>query len=62
MRESDNLPPYGAEVKKEWSYTSTPPYIFMGGRGIIDFISENFCSSLKKDIVLFCFIRKGGPG
>jgi len=59
VRESDNLPPSGAEVTKE-SYTSTRPYIFMVGRGIIDFISDNFYSSLKKDIALFYFIRNGG--
>jgi hypothetical protein len=40
VRESDNLPPSGAEVKKEWIYTSTPTYVFLTGRGIIDFISD----------------------
>jgi len=25
----DRLPQHGAEVKNEWSYTSTPLYIFM---------------------------------
>jgi len=28
-READHLPPYSVEVKNAWSYTSTPPYIFM---------------------------------
>jgi hypothetical protein len=28
-READNSPPAGAEVKKMWIYTSTPPYTFM---------------------------------
>jgi len=28
-READNLPPSSAEVKNGWSYTSSPPYIFM---------------------------------
>jgi hypothetical protein len=28
-REVDHSPPYTAEVKTAWSYTSTPPYIFM---------------------------------
>jgi len=25
--EADHLPPYDSEVKKEWSYTSTPTHI-----------------------------------
>jgi hypothetical protein len=28
-READNSPPSSAEVKKAWSYTSTPQYVFM---------------------------------
>jgi hypothetical protein len=28
-READHSPPASAEVKKMWSYTSTPPYAFM---------------------------------
>jgi hypothetical protein len=28
-READHSPPSSAEVKNEWSYTSTPRYIFM---------------------------------
>jgi hypothetical protein len=28
-REIDHSPPPGAEVKIAWSYTSTPPYVFM---------------------------------
>jgi hypothetical protein len=28
-READHSPPTGAEVKKMWIYTSTPPYTFM---------------------------------
>jgi len=28
-READNSPPFCAEVKNEWSYTSTPPSVFM---------------------------------
>jgi hypothetical protein len=28
-READHSPPSSAEVKKEWSYTSTLPYVFM---------------------------------
>jgi hypothetical protein len=28
-READHLPPTSAEVKKTWTYTSTPPYVFM---------------------------------
>jgi hypothetical protein len=28
-READHLPPSSAEVKNAWSYTSTPPYVFM---------------------------------
>jgi hypothetical protein len=28
-READHSPPYSAEVKNEWSYTSTPQYAFM---------------------------------
>jgi hypothetical protein len=27
--EADHSPPTGAEVKKIWIYTSTPPYVFM---------------------------------
>jgi hypothetical protein len=27
--EVDHSPPSSAEVRNEWSYTSTPPYIFM---------------------------------
>jgi hypothetical protein len=27
--ESDHSPPSSAEVKNAWSYTSTPPYVFM---------------------------------
>jgi hypothetical protein len=26
---ADHSPPTGAEVKKMWIYTSTPPYVFM---------------------------------
>jgi hypothetical protein len=28
-READHSPPTSAEVKKTWTYTSTPPYVFM---------------------------------
>jgi hypothetical protein len=28
-READHSPPTSAEVKKMWTYTSTPPYTFM---------------------------------
>jgi hypothetical protein len=28
-READHSPPSSAEVKNAWSYTSTPPYVFM---------------------------------
>jgi hypothetical protein len=28
-READHSPPSNADVKKIWSYTSSPPYIFM---------------------------------
>jgi hypothetical protein len=28
-RETDHSPPSSAEVKNEWSYTSTPQYVFM---------------------------------
>jgi hypothetical protein len=28
-READNSPPFSAEVKNAWSYTSTPQYVFM---------------------------------
>jgi hypothetical protein len=28
-READHNPPYVAEVKNAWSYTYTPPYVFM---------------------------------
>jgi hypothetical protein len=28
-READNSPPFSAEVKNTWSYTSSPPYAFM---------------------------------
>jgi hypothetical protein len=28
-READHSPPSGAEVKNEWSYVSTPQYVFM---------------------------------
>jgi hypothetical protein len=28
-RETDHSPPSSAEVKNTWSYTSTPPYVFM---------------------------------
>jgi hypothetical protein len=28
-REANHSPPSSAEVKKEWSYTSTTPHIFM---------------------------------
>ena len=34
--ETDHLPPYGAEVKNHWSYTSSPPLSFHG------FYRENF--------------------
>jgi hypothetical protein len=27
--EADHSPPSSAEVKNVWSYTSTPPYVFM---------------------------------
>jgi hypothetical protein len=27
--EADHSPPTGAEIKNTWTYTSTPPYIFM---------------------------------
>jgi hypothetical protein len=28
-REAEYLPPFSAEVKNSWSYTSTPQYVFM---------------------------------
>jgi hypothetical protein len=28
-REVDISPPYIAEVKKAWNYTSVPPYVFL---------------------------------
>jgi hypothetical protein len=28
-READHSPPFSAEVKNEWNYTSTPQYVFM---------------------------------
>jgi hypothetical protein len=28
-READHSPPTSAEVKKTWTYTCTPPYVFM---------------------------------
>jgi hypothetical protein len=28
-READHSPPSSAKVKNEWSYTFTPPYVFM---------------------------------
>jgi hypothetical protein len=28
-RETDHSPPTSAEVKKTWTYTSTPPHVFM---------------------------------
>jgi hypothetical protein len=28
-READHSPPTSAEVKKMWTYTSTPTYVFM---------------------------------
>jgi hypothetical protein len=28
-READDSPPSSAEIKNAWSYTSTPPYVFM---------------------------------
>jgi hypothetical protein len=28
-REAHRPPPYSAEVKSAWSYTSTPPYVFV---------------------------------
>jgi hypothetical protein len=28
-RETDHSPPTIAQVKKTWTYTSTPPYVFM---------------------------------
>jgi hypothetical protein len=28
-READHSPPSGADVKNAWSYTSTPPYVFV---------------------------------
>jgi len=27
--ENDHAPPYSTEVKNEWSFTSTPQYVFM---------------------------------
>jgi hypothetical protein len=27
--EDDHSPPFGADVKNAWSYTPTPPYVFM---------------------------------
>jgi hypothetical protein len=29
VREADHSPTSNAEVKNEWSYTSTPPYVFL---------------------------------
>jgi hypothetical protein len=48
-READYLPPYSAEVKKLWSYTSTPPYAFMmcsvKAQGQLYLYQKWFCSS-----------------
>jgi hypothetical protein len=30
-REPDSPPPFSAEIKDAWSYTSTPPYVLMVG-------------------------------
>jgi hypothetical protein len=32
--EADHSPPSSAEVKNEWSYTPTPPYVFMVGTSV----------------------------
>jgi len=33
--ETDHSPPYSAEIKNQWSFTSPPPYIFMAFAGRI---------------------------
>jgi hypothetical protein len=40
--EASHAPPFGAEFKNWWSYTSTPPYALMACRGRDNFIIYSF--------------------
>ena len=51
------LPQPGAEVKNEWSYTSTPAYVFMACTGTTDYYVEfvTLCFALT-DKILFALV------
>jgi hypothetical protein len=49
-READHLPPSGAEVKNEWSYTSTPQYAFMAWCPVKKKAQEQLYSSLVQAV------------
>jgi len=41
--EAEHSPPSSAKIKNEWSYTSTPPYVFM----VWWFIKQRICLNGK---------------
>jgi hypothetical protein len=48
-READNSPPFSANVKNAWSYTSTRPYVIM------DWNRNNFTFTFTDDVGAFSF-------
>jgi hypothetical protein len=62
-RHDDHSPPFSAEVKNEWSFTSTPPYTFMAWVGTdLRFLPTLIirCFNFLKIIIRFFITRKLG--
>jgi hypothetical protein len=51
-READHSPSSSADVQSTWSYTSTPPYVFMEGYLVKH--RDNFTFNLHCALVLTC--------
>jgi hypothetical protein len=52
-READHSSPFSADIKNEWSYTSTPPYAFMLHR-INSTFTGGYIKICTKMQTLFC--------
>jgi hypothetical protein len=51
-READHSPPSSAEVNNAWSYTSTPPYVFMAWHGHLYLYNLFYNTMLHESIQL----------
>jgi hypothetical protein len=50
-REANHLPSYSAEVKNEWSCTSTPPHVF------IWILGQSYLCQYKPSVLLYSCVR-----